>query len=82
MNIHKTTWFDPPDLVNMKGNIHKIFLSLLKIDFPKSNKLHNIFNKNNVKISYNCMRSISSRMEGYEKSLIQPKSPSMSVTVY
>ena len=79
MKVHKITWFDPLDLVNMKGNIH---LSLLKIDFPKSNTLHNIFNKNNVKINYNCMRSISSRMEGHKKSLIQPKSPSMSVTVY
>ena len=50
-----------------------IFLSLLKKHFPKKNKLHKIFSKNNVKISYSCMSNISSTIAGHNKSLLQPK---------
>ena len=37
------------------------------------NKLHMIFNKNNVKIRYSCMSNISSQIVGHNKSLLQPK---------
>ena len=69
----KNIWFDPPYSVNVKTNIGKIFLSLLKKHFLKKNKLHKIFNKNNIKISYSCMSNISSIIEGHNKSLFQPK---------
>ena len=66
-------WFNLPYSVNAKINIGKILLSLLKKHFPKKNKLHKIFNKNNIKISYSCMSNISSIIAGHNKSLLQPK---------
>ena len=70
----KIIWFNPPYLVNVKtSNIVKIFLSLLKKYFSKTNKLHKIFNKNNIKISYSCMSHISSIIAGHNKLLLQPK---------
>ena len=69
----KIIWFNPPYSINVKTNSGKIFSSLLKKHFPKKNKLHKIFNKNNVKISYSCMSNISSIIAGHNKSLLQPK---------
>ena len=36
------------------------FLKLLKQHFPKSYRLHKIFNKNTVRVSYSCMNNVSS----------------------
>ena len=69
---NKVIWFNPPYSVNVKASIGKIFLSLLKKHFLKKNKLHKIFNKNNIKISYSCVSNISI-IAGHYKSLLQPK---------
>ena len=69
----KIIWFNPPYFVNVKANFGKIFLSLLKKHFLQKNKLHKIFNKKNVKISYSCMSNISTTIAGYNKSFLQPK---------
>ena len=41
-------WFNP------------LFLNLLHIHFPESNKLHKIYNKNAAKVSYCCTENFSS----------------------
>ena len=41
-------WFNPPFSKSIKSKIGKTFLDLIKRYFPKTNKLHNIFNKNTV----------------------------------
>ena len=56
----KIIWFNPPYSMNIKTNIGKIFLQLIKKHFPRHNNLHKIFNKNSVKVSYSCMGSVSS----------------------
>ena len=38
-------WFNPPFSRNVTTNVAKRFLNLLDIYFPKSNKLHKIFNR-------------------------------------
>ena len=50
---------------SVKSNIGKIFLNLIKRYFPKINKLHKIFNKNTVKISYSCMSNMSSILSSH-----------------
>ena len=45
---------------------------MIKKHFPKANKLHKIFNKNNVKISYSCMNYISWIVSGHNKNLLNP----------
>ena len=42
----KIIWYSPPYSANIKTNIGKTFLNLIKKQFPKTNKLHKIFNKN------------------------------------
>ena len=49
--IRKIIWFNPPYSKNVKTNVGKVFLKLLKKHFPTSHILHKVFNKNTVKIS-------------------------------
>ena len=44
-------WFNPPFSQNVKTNIGKISLKLTKNHFPKSHRLHKIFNQNIIKLS-------------------------------
>ena len=64
--------YNAPYSANVKTNIVKIFLNLIKKHFPKTNKLHKIFNRNMVKISYSCMSNISSIILGNNKNLLNP----------
>ena len=47
-------WFNPPYSQNVETNVAKSFLCLIDKHFPKSHKLHKIFNRNNLKVSYSC----------------------------
>ena len=51
----KIIQFSPPYIVNVETNIGKTFLKLIDKHFPKTNKCHKIFNRNNVKVSYSCL---------------------------
>ena len=51
-------WFNPPFSSNVITNVAKLFLNLLNLHFPKSNKLHKIFNRNTVKVSYCCTENL------------------------
>ena len=71
----KTIWFNPPYSSTVKANVGKLFLKLVKQHFPKGHKLHKIFNKNTIKVSYSCLKNMSSvnhtrdfRNQHYEKS--------------
>ena len=63
-------WHNPPYSANVKTNIGKTFFNLIKKDFAKTNKLHRIFDRNTVKISYSCMSNISSIISGHNKNLL------------
>ena len=43
--------------------------------FPKSNKLHKIFNRNTVKVSYSCTDNISSIISSHSKKLMKNNAP-------
>ena len=51
-------WFKPAYSKNVKTNIGKIFLNLIKKHFPPHHKFHKLFNKNTMKISCSCTRNI------------------------
>ena len=53
-------WFNPPFSKNVKANIARSFLNLLHTHFPVGHKLHKIFNRNTVKVSYNGMSNVRS----------------------
>ena len=52
--------FNPPFNVKTKTKIGKLSLNLLDKHFPPHNKLHKLFNRTNVRISYSCMLSMNS----------------------
>ena len=62
-------WLNPPYSQNVITNVEKRFSNLLDHHFPKSNKLHKIFNT--VKISYFCTENISSSISWHKKKLIK-----------
>ena len=53
-------WFNPPFNLKTKTKIGKLFLILLDEHFPPHKKLHKLFNRTNLKISYSCMPSMNS----------------------
>ena len=58
--------------MNVETNIGKRFLKLVKKHFPRNN-FRIIFNKNTIKISYSCMRNISSIIASHNKYILRPK---------
>ena len=63
----KVIWFNPPFSLNVKTNVGKIFLRLVKRHFPKENPPHKIFNKNTLKVSYSCMGNVASILSAHRK---------------
>ncbi len=60
-NRHRNIiWFNPPFSKNVKTNIARNFLCLIDKHFPPNHKLHKIFNRNTVKVSYSCMNNVKS----------------------
>ena len=58
-------WFNPPFSSNLKTNIGKIFLRLLDKHFRKHHKYGKLCNRNNIKISYNCMQNKTSVIQNH-----------------
>ena len=69
-NKRKIIWFNPPHSSNVSTNIGKSFLTILDRHFPKSHKLHEILNPNNVKISYSSMSNFGSIINSHNKKII------------
>ena len=71
----KILWFNPPYSKNVRTNVGKIFLSLVKKHFPPHHKLHKLFNKNNIKVSYSCMDSIEKIINNHNSAILRPNTP-------
>ena len=69
----KIIWFNPPYSRSVKTNIGKNFLHLLVKHFPANNKMHKIFNKNTVKVSYSCMKNMDSIISGHNHNILNSK---------
>ena len=65
-------WLNPPFSKNVSNNISKYFFLLIQNYFPNNHR-YKIFNKNNVKISYNCMANIKSIIKMHDKEVITEK---------
>ena len=63
-------WFNPPFNKNVYTNVAKRVLNLIDQHFPKSNKLHAIFNRNAVKVSYSCTQNMSRMIKSHNKKMI------------
>ena len=69
----KIMWFNPPFSKSVKTvKFRKIFLQLLSKHFLKNYKMHKIFNRNTVKISYSCMKNIGSIISAHNRNILNP----------
>ena len=60
---------------NVKTNIARSFLKLVDTHFPIGNKLHKIFNRNAVKVSYSCMSNGKSIITSHNTRIIRKSQP-------
>ena len=70
-------WFNPPYSKNVTTEVGKFFLRLIDKHFPPQHKLHKLFNRNSVKISYSCLPNIKSIINAYNRKILYP-SPTVS----
>ena len=69
----KTIWFNPPCNQNVSTNIAKIFLKVVDKHVPRTHWLHQIFNRNNIKVSYSCMSNVQQLIKTHKNYWKQEK---------
>ena len=65
------TWFNPPYSKNVKTRFGEKFFKLIRKHFPPGHKLNKIFNKNTVKVSDSCMKSMNNIMKSHNDGVIR-----------
>ena len=70
-------WYNPPFNNQVSTNIGREFFKLLRKDFPKENKFNNLFNKNNIKISYGCTRNMQQIIKAHNAKIINGQKTSL-----
>ena len=73
-------WFNPPFNKNIKTNIARNFLNLVDTHFPAGHKLHKIFNRNTVKVSYSCMNNVKNIISKHNTRIIRKSQPQVTNT--
>ena len=68
--LRNVIWFNPPFNSSVKSNIGKTFLHLVKKHFPTSCKLHKIFNRNTLKISYSCTSNMANIVKQHNRKVL------------
>lgn len=66
----KIIWFNPPYSLNVKTNVARKFLNIVDKNFPKKHRLHKLFNRNNLKVSYSCLPNMSSVISSHNKKIL------------
>ena len=66
----KVTWFNPPWSNNVRSNIGKQFLAIIKETFPPAHPLYKICNKNTIKVSYRCMNNIKREVSRHNNHIL------------
>ena len=74
--VRKVIWFNPPFSRNVKCRIGKQFLVLISKHFPKGSRLHKIFNRQTVKVSYGCMPNVASIIKSHNNQVLRNDNPS------
>ena len=66
----KVTWFNPPWSHNVKTNIGKKFLAIIKETFPTNHPLHKYCNRNTIKLSYRCMNNMKREVSRHNTKIL------------
>ena len=67
----KVIWYNPPYSKSVKTNVGAQFLKLIGKHFPRSHKLHKIFNRNSLKISYSCMKNMQQIIKAHNSKILK-----------
>ena len=71
-NRHKRQhWFNPPHSDNLRTNVGKKFIDIVKSEFTEDHVLHQIFNKNTIRLSYSCMPNMSKKVSMHNGKVFQ-----------
>lgn len=62
-------WYNPPYNIAAKTNLGSKFLQLVQKHFPPKHRLHIIFNKNNIKLSYSCTKNIGTIIKNHNSNI-------------
>ena len=62
-------WFNPPYSCNVKTNVGRKFLTILRKHFPPSSPLNKLFNPKKVKVSYSCCPNMKSLITSHNSKL-------------
>lgn len=71
----RITWFNPPFSKNVATNVGQRFLRLIDHHFPAPTKLHRIFNRGTVKVSYSCLPNMSRIIKRHNNSIRRKGAP-------
>ena len=63
-------YFNPPFSKSLKTNVGRQFLRIIDRCFPPDNKLHKIFNRSKVKLSYRTMGNLGSVISKHNKQIL------------
>ena len=72
-------WFNPPYSRSVSTNVAKYCLELISKHFPVNHKYRKLFNRNNLKVSYSCMRNMKSIVNGQNKRILEEGNPTKGV---
>ena len=64
-------WYNLPFSKNVKTNIAHEFSKLIDKHFPHNNKLHKLFNRHTVRVSYSCSENMKSFINRHNKTILQ-----------
>ena len=67
----KVTWFNPPFCLSIRTNIAREFIDLVKRHFTKRSPLRPIFNKNNIRVSYCCMKNMGALIKQHNANILK-----------
>ena len=69
----KIVWFNPPFNQSVETNVAKKFLKLVDKHFPRTNSLHKVFNRNNLKVSYGTTENMKQIINKHNKKVLTKK---------
>ena len=76
----KIIWFNPPFNKALQTSIGRTFLHLLEKHFPPHHRLHNILNRNTVKVSYSCTQNMASIISNHNNKVFIDKLDNVDTT--
>ena len=69
----KIIWYNPPFNKALKTDFGKLFFKLLDKHFPRGHKLHKIFNRNTVKLSYSTTPNMKRILQNHNSKILNKR---------